>query len=295
TVIYAKRHNALFGERMDVDLDNMLYDLIEEIVTEYSIGQNYEGFKLEMLRIFSYNIEIGEKEFQETRTADLVHSMHQALADLYRRKSEQVAEIAFPVIKQVFETRGETYQNIAVPFTDGMRGMQVQVNLAKAHESKGKEIVKAFEKMVSLNIIDEAWREHLRDMDDLRQSVQNAVYEQKDPLLIYKFESFELFKQMISRVNRELVSFLFKASIPLQQPDQVREARPQPVQDTSRMRTNHPEHVPAGVAARVAAGAGGMPVDTAVKTQPVRVGEKTGRNDPCPCGSGKKYKNCHGK
>ncbi|QEC51342.1 preprotein translocase subunit SecA [Anseongella ginsenosidimutans] len=295
TVIYSKRHNALFGERLEVDLDNMLFDLIEEIVAEYSQGQNYEGFKLEMLRVFSYNIELSEQEFQEKKPADLLQLMHQALTDLYRRKSEQIAEMAYPVIKEVYETRGETFRNIAVPFTDGVRGLQVQVNLEKAHETRGKEIIKAFEKMVTLSIIDESWKEHLRDMDDLRQSVQNAVYEQKDPLLIYKFESFELFKQMISRVNREVISFLFKGSIPLQQPEQVREARQQPRPDTSRLRTNHPEYVSAGAASRVASAGGGMPVETEVKTQPVRVGEKVGRNDPCPCGSGKKYKNCHGK
>lgn len=295
TVIYAKRHNALFGERLEVDLDNMLYDLIEEIVAEYAEGQNYEGFKLELLRVFSYNLELSQEEFQEKKPADLASQLHQVLTDFYRRKNEQIAEMAYPVIKEVYESKGETFKNIAVPFTDGTRGMQVQVNLEQAHETRGKEIIKAFEKMITLSIIDESWKEHLRDMDDLRQSVQNAVYEQKDPLLIYKFESFELFKQMISKVNREVISFLFKGSIPVQQPDQVREARQQSRPDNSRLRTNHPEHVPAGASARVAAARGGAPVDTAVKAQPVRVGEKIGRNDPCPCGSGKKYKNCHGK
>ncbi|MFS8615973.1 MAG: preprotein translocase subunit SecA [Solitalea sp.] len=295
TVIYTKRHNALFGDRLEVDLDNMLFDLIEEIVAEFSETQNYEGFKLEMLRVFSYNIELSEEEFLEKKPADLVSHMHQVLNDFYRRKSEQLAEMAFPVIKQVYETRGETFKNIAVPFTDGVRGMQIQVNLEKAHQTKGREIIKAFEKMVTLSIIDESWKEHLRDMDDLRQSVQNAVYEQKDPLLIYKFESFELFKQMIARVNREVISFLFKGSIPVQQPEQVQEARQQPRPDNSRLQTNHTERASAATAARTAAAGGGMPVETAVKAQPVRVGEKIGRNDPCPCGSGKKYKNCHGK
>lgn len=297
TVIYAKRHKALFGERLDVDLDDMGFDLLEELIEEYRAEQNYEGFKLEMLRVFSYHTEISEKEFTEGNVADLVNNLHHALNESYTKKSEQIARSAMPVIKDVFENRGGTFQNIVVPFTDGVKGMQIPVNLEKAYESKGQEIIKTFEKVATLTTIDELWKEHLREMDELRQSVQNAVYEQKDPLLIYKFESFEVFKQMLSKINREVISFLFKASIPVQRPEQVREARPAPPTDMSRMRTSHPELAGAGAGAGVAPRreAAGGGVDTATKTQPVRVGEKIGRNDPCPCGSGKKYKNCHGR
>ena len=290
SVIYAKRKNALFGERLEVDLNNTFYDTVEDIITEYKETSNFEGFKLELIRIFSIDPEITEDEFTASSIAKLTERMFAKVTDYYQRKIEVIAQQAYPVLKQVFEERGEFIENIIVPFTDGIRGMQVSANLKKAVESKGTEVFKSFEKTVVLALIDESWKEHLREMDELKQSVQNAVYEQKDPLVIYKMEAFNLFKQMLVTVNKEVVSFLFKGGIPSQQSEEVREARPQPRQDLSKLKVSKPQLA-------ALASAGGAPMEDTreiQKTMPVRAEVKIGRNDPCPCGSGKKYKNCHG-
>lgn len=289
TVIYAKRKNALFGERLDVDISNTIFDVIEDIVTEYKESNNFEGFQLEVIRIFSVDTEITADEFASTALPKLVDSTFVEVSEFYKRKAETVAQQAYPVLKDVFDTRGQYVENIVVPFTDGVHGMQVAVPLKKAVENHGLEVFKSFEKNVTLSLIDDAWKEHLREMDELKQSVQNAVYEQKDPLLVYKFEAFELFRQMLASVNKELVSFLFRGGIAVQQaPEQVREAAPAPKTDLRQMRTSKPELVDQS----------GIPVDEIQqeiqKPSPVKVEQKIGRNDPCPCGSGKKYKNCHG-
>jgi preprotein translocase subunit SecA len=290
TVIYSKRKNALFGDRLDVDLSNTVYDVVEDIVTEYKEQNNYEGFQLEMIRIFSVDVEIGEQEFADTTINRLTDNIFGQVMDFYKRKGEAIAQQAYPVLKDVFDTRGEFVENIIVPFTDGVHTLPIAVPLKKAVQNKGMEVFKSFEKNVTLAEIDDAWKEHLREMDELKQSVQNAVYEQKDPLLVYKFEAFELFRNMLAAVNKEMVSFLFRGGIPVhQEAEQVREARPQPRTDMKRMRTSKPELVqPNGIP---------MLDDTreAQKPMPVRVEQKVGRNDPCPCGSGKKYKNCHGQ
>ncbi len=288
TVIYAKRHNALFGERLEVDIDHMLMDICEELVTQYQEEKNYEGFRLEMIRLFSTDIDVTEAEFLGEKSSKIADRLYDHLTEFYARKSAAMAEVAMPVIKDVYESRGQTIENIVVPFSDGIKQIQITTNLKKAYESKGKELVKAFERSVSLALIDDAWKEHLREMDELKQSVQNAVYEQKDPLLIYKFESFELFKQMVSTVNKEVTSFLFKGNIPQQaSSDDVREARQAPRNDAKlkTSRTDDSIRMPDGSL---------MPGQEPQKAQPVRVEQKIGRNDPCPCGSGKKYKNCHG-
>jgi preprotein translocase subunit SecA len=288
TVVYSKRKNALFGERLDVDLDNTIFDVVEDIVTEYKEAGNYEGFQMEIIRIFSVDPEVSDKEFLDTSIHNLTDRIFNRVTDFYHRKSEAIAHQALPVLQEVFHERGEFIENIIVPFTDGIRGIQVAANLRKSVETKGHEVFKTFEKTVVLSLIDEAWKEHLREMDELKQSVQNAVYEQKDPLIVYKMEAFNLFKQMLATVNKEVVSFLFKGGIPVSEPEQVREARPQPKQDMSKLRVSKPE---------LAAVANGIPLDDTreiQKPQPVRVEHKIGRNDPCPCGSGKKYKNCHG-
>ena len=288
TVIYAKRKNALFGERLEVDLNNTIFDVVEDIVSEYKESGNYEGFKLEVIRNFSVDPEIGQEEFAETSIHKLTDKLFASVTDFYKRKNEATAAQAYPVLKEVFRERGEHIENIIVPFTDGVRGIQVASNLKKAVETEGREVYKAFERTVVLALIDDAWKEHLREMDDLKQSVQNAVYEQKDPLIVYKMEAFNLFKQMLASVNKDVVSFLFKGGIPVHEAEEVHEARPMPRQDTSRLKVSKPE---------LAAVANGVPVDDTreiQKTQPIRVENKIGRNDPCPCGSGKKYKNCHG-
>ncbi|MES2377673.1 MAG: preprotein translocase subunit SecA [Bacteroidota bacterium] len=291
TVVYTKRKNALFGERLDVDLNNTIFDVVEDVVTEYKEQNNYEGFRLEVIRLFSVDIEISQDEFAATTLNNLTDRTFADVTDFYKRKSEGIAAQAAPVLKDVYNTRGNIIENIVVPFTDGVHAIQVAVPLKKSVENNGVEVVKSFEKNVTLALIDDAWKEHLREMDELKQSVQNAVYEQKDPLLVYKFEAFNLFRSMLATVNKEIVSFLFRGGIAQQQaPDEVQEARPQPKTDMKKMRTSKPE--------LVGDGGTGLPDfgDTREqqKQMPVRVEQKIGRNDPCPCGSGKKYKSCHG-
>ncbi|WP_231490996.1 preprotein translocase subunit SecA [Pedobacter sp. Leaf170] len=287
TVIYAKRKNALFGERLDVDMNNMVYDVAEDIVTEYKEESNYEGFKLEVIKNFSVDTSITEKEFSSTNIATLTEKLFEEAEAFYSRKSDAIIEQSMPVLKQVFEERGEHIEQIVVPFTDGIRGIQVAVDLKKAIDNKGKEVVRSFEKTIVLALIDDSWKEHLREMDDLKQSVQNAVYEQKDPLVIYKMEAFNLFKNMLNAVNKEVVSFLYKGGIPVQQePDQVREA-PAPVKQPKLQTTKQ----------EFGAEQPGLELgDTRepIQQQPIRKEAAIGRNEPCPCGSGKKYKNCHG-
>ena len=289
TVIYAKRKNALFGERLEVDLNNTIFDVIEDVVTEYKEANNFEGFQLEVIRLFSVDPDTTQEQFVATTLNNLVDKTFGDVIDFYKRKSEAIAQQAYPVIKDVYDTRGKYVENIVVPFSDGVHGLQVAVPLKKAVENNGAEVFKSFEKNVTLYLIDDAWKEHLREMDELKQSVQNAVYEQKDPLLVYKFEAFELFRQMLSTVNKELVSFLFRGGIAVQQePEEVKEAKPEPKLDLRKMRTSKPELV---------GEANGMPMDDTREVQkptPVKVEQKIGRNDPCPCGSGKKFKNCHG-
>ncbi|MFB9842263.1 preprotein translocase subunit SecA [Mucilaginibacter ginsenosidivorans] len=288
TVVYSKRKNALFGERLEVDINNTIFDVVADVVTEFKESNNYEGFQLEIIRVFSVDTDISEDEFGSTNLNGLVDKVFAEVTSFYKRKAQAVAQQAFPVIQDVFKTRGEYVENIVVPFTDGIHGLQVAVPLKKAVENKGAEVFKSFEKNVVLYLIDDAWKEHLREMDELKQSVQNAVYEQKDPLLVYKFEAFELFRAMLANVNKEVVSFLFRGGIPVQEPEEVREARPQPKLDLRKLRTSKPELV---------SDSGGMPMEDTRELQkpmPVRVEQKVGRNDPCPCGSGKKFKNCHG-
>ncbi len=289
TVIYAKRKNALFGERLEVDINNTIFDVVVDVVTEYKEANNYLGFQLELIRLFSVDFEMTHDEFSSTNINNLTDKVFHEVTTFYKRKAEGIAHQAYPVLKDVFTTRGEYIENIVVPFTDGIHGIQVAVPLKKAIENNGLEVFKSFEKNVVLYLIDDAWKEHLREMDELKQSVQNAVYEQKDPLLVYKFEAFELFRQMLARVNKELVSFLFRGGIPVQQEaEEIKEAKPQPKTNLKNLRTSKPELV---------SEANGMPMDDyreVQKATPVRVEQKIGRNDACPCGSGKKYKNCHG-
>src|SRR5690606_16600461 len=216
----------------------------------------------------------------------LVNRVFEESIAYYHRKSEAIAKQAYPVLREILNTRGNNIENIIIPFTDGTRGIQISAPLQKSVETNGREVIKSFEKNIVLALIDDTWKEHLREMDDLKQSVQNAVYEQKDPLIIYKMEAFNLFKSMLASVNKEVVSFLFKGGIPVQEAP-VQEARPQPSVDLSKLKSSRTE---------VGSEQAGMEDTRELqKTQPiVRQEEKIGRNDPCPCGSGKKYKNCHG-
>jgi preprotein translocase subunit SecA len=288
-VIYTKRRHALFGERLDVDINNMIYDVCENLVSQFQDERDYEGFNLELIKVFSIESPVSEQQFLKNSTTELTEVIHDAVMKRYKEKSELIAQNVFPVLKNVFETQGHLYENILIPFTDGIKGIQVSCNLKKSYETEGREVLKTLEKTIILLNIDDAWKEHLREMDDLKQSVQNAVYEQKDPLLVYKFESYELFKQVLQKINKETVSFLSKAALPMGNPEQATLSKAAPkVQAKVNYQTSRSE---------TPQFAKGQSTNTEekVKPQPVRVEQKIGRNDPCPCGSGKKYKQCHGK
>src|SRR5258706_4057049 len=290
-VIYTKRRHALFGDRMSIDINNMLFDVSESLVREFQEQRSYEGFKLDLIRFLSIESPVNDQDLFSAKPEEVAQKVFEVALEHYRHKSQTLAAKAYPIIKQVYEEQGATIENIAVPFSDGIRGIQVAANLKKAYETNGREVNTAFERGISLALIDDVWKEHLRELDDLKQSVQNAVYEQKDPLIIYKFESFDLFRQMLDRVNKDIISFLMKGTIPLQEPGQVRQAQRPQRTDNSRLSTGRDTRVPGQ-------GNGAPPPpqqQQEQRVQPVRVEQKIGRNDPCPCGSGKKYKNCHGK
>ncbi len=224
-VIYKRRKNALFGERLQLDILTMLYDTCEDIVA--NTGESVEDFKLSVVGLLGFDFTINEEEFKKIDSNQLSEKLYDEALRHYEQKNKNVAEKAMPVISEIHKTRGATVENILVPFTDGSKQIGVAADLKKCVQSKNAELIKAMEKMITLAIIDQQWKEHLRDMDDLKQSVQNAVYEQKDPLLIYKFEGFEAFKRFIAKVNEETVSFLMKSDIPVREPEQVQEARSQ--------------------------------------------------------------------
>jgi preprotein translocase subunit SecA len=290
-VIYKKRRHALFGERLEVDILNMMYDSVEELVNQYHGSDMFEDFNMELLRLLSLESPVHQDEFKQLSPAEISERIYEKMISGYNRKVETIAKQAYPVIKNVYETKKEVYKNIVVPITDGKRVFQIICNLEKAYDNQGKELVKSYQKQIVLNTIDEGWKEQLREMDDLKQSVQNATYEQKDPLLIYKFESFNLFKVLVDKTNKQVVSTLMKGQIPIQSPEQVREAETRRKTDMSRYRTQKSE-LPGAENAMEGAN---TQTQERSKPQPVTVEKRVGRNEPCPCGSGKKYKHCHGK
>lgn len=226
-VIYKRRKNALFGERLELDILTMLFDTCEEIVINAKNASDYESLRLNALSVLGLDYELSKEQFEKTEAAGLTNDLYNKALDHYHQKNKMVAEKAMPVVREIHKTRGATIENILVPFTDGTKQIGVAASLEKCVQTGNVELIKAMEKMITLAIIDQQWKEHLREMDDLKQSVQNAVYEQKDPLLIYKFEGFELFKRFIAKVNEDTISFLMKADIPVQNPEQVQEARAQ--------------------------------------------------------------------
>ncbi|SUJ15396.1 preprotein translocase subunit SecA [Sphingobacterium spiritivorum] len=289
TVIYTKRKNALFGERLDVDLNNTIFDVVEDIVAEAKEGGSYEEFQLEVIRLFALDPEVSAEEFAQSNITTLTDRLFDQVISHYHNKAVQIGTQTLPVLANVFAERGNVIENVVVPFTDGIRGIQVATNLKKAIETNGREVFKSFEKGIVLALIDEAWKEHLREMDDLKQSVQNAVYEQKDPIIIYKMEAYSLFKSMLASMNKEIVSFLFKGEIP-GQTQEVAEARPIPAQPARVVASKAELTSPTGVSDEDV-----QDTRENAVTQPIRKEATVGRNDDCPCGSGKKYKNCHGK
>jgi len=226
-VVYKRRRHALYGERLQVDIVNMVYDTCESIVLENKATNDYTNFEFELIRFSSTSSPFSKEEFENKNEQELIDALFDVVYKHYQTKIERNAEAVFPVIKDVYEKQANQYERIAVPFTDGVKTLSVVTNLKEAYESQGKQLVTDFEKNISLAIIDETWKDHLRQMDELKQSVQNATYEQKDPLLIYKFEAFELFKKMINKVNKEVLSFLFKGELPNQNEQQVSQAREQ--------------------------------------------------------------------
>jgi len=283
-VIYRLRHHALFGERLSVDISNMVFDLCEQTVAEQLEHGEYEESKMELYRTLATESPVDEQEFLKAPQTEITDKLFEKVSSNYSEKRQRLAVKTLPVIKDVFENQSQ-YENIAIPFSDGQKEVQIVANLKKSVESEGTEVPLAFEKGITLSTIDNSWKEHLREMDDLKQSVQNATYEQKDPLLIYKFESFELFKTMLQKINKDVVSYLIKGDIVIKNQGELREAKLPRGLDRSQMTEERGDLLSQAHS----------DTQEKEKPQPIRVEKKVGRNDPCPCGSGKKYKQCHGK
>ncbi|MCD8137857.1 MAG: SEC-C domain-containing protein, partial [Parabacteroides gordonii] len=310
-VIYTRRRHALMGERIGLDVLNTIYDTSMAIAEQHSDGLDYEGFKLELFKTFAMESPFDEEEFKSLKADKLADKLFETALHTFKRRMERMTQVANPVIKQVYEHQGAMYENIMIPVTDGKRMYNVSCNLKEAYETESKAITKAFQKSIVLHTIDEAWKEHLREMDELRHSVQNASYENKDPLLIYKLESYNLFKTMVDVMNRKTAAVLMRGQIPVREEPteeqkqamaqqqaaaaaaaerqriEVRQAAPEQRQDMSRYRTEKTD-----------ISGNNDPEERAPqqpKQEPVRAEKRVGRNDLCPCGSGKKYKNCHGQ
>jgi len=293
-LIYAKRRHALMGERIGVDITNMIYETAEVILNEAKSANDYEGLKFDAMQTFAIELPFGEEEFSRTKQDILSEKLAEAALDSFKRRMDKLMQIADPQIQYVYETKGQMYENILIPITDGKRVYNIAVNLKAAAETHCKEVVKEFEKRMLLYVIDDEWKEHLRQLDDLKQSVQNASYEQKDPLLIYKLESFHIFKAMLDNLNRRAIAILLRGQIHVQEPDKVQQAQQQRRMDYSRYRTQK-DAVQQAAQASGAAAAAGRDTRENARPEPLHVDKKPRPNDPCPCGSGKKYKQCHGK
>lgn len=279
--IYSRRRNALSGERIEIDVLNMMIDSAEVLV-ENCAGMSYEDFSKHLMAKFSIDPGFDEAFWSDAKKDDIKKSLTEHMRDVYARRMDAIVEKVYPFVKEIYEKQGDKWQNVAVPITDGRKVLQLVIDLKKAYETTGRELSKNLSKTIILYQIDDHWKQQLRDLDDLRQSVQNAAYEQKDPLVIYKIESYNLFAAMLEALDQDVLSFLFRASIFLREPSQAQQATESSTKkEMSRMQTQHGDLTTNG----------GQP-----KTKmPVHVEKKIGRNDPCPCGSGLKYKNCHGK
>ena len=279
-VIYTKRRNALSGERVEIDVMNMMQDMAQ-IYAEKAENYDYESFSEMIMMNLSIDLGFDEEFFNHAKPAQIADSLYNHMVETYERRMQTMAQKSAPIIKDVYEKQGAIYQNIAIPVSDGRKMMTMSVNLKKAYETECQELARTLSKSITLWQIDEKWKEHLRDMDDLKQSVQNATYEQKDPLLIYKFESFNLFSKMLEELSQEVLSFLLRAHIPLRDASEAKAPAQQRKPDMSQMQTSRTDLVTNGGEQK--------------SKMPVHVEKQVGRNDPCPCGSGKKFKNCHGK
>ena len=280
--IYARRRNALSGERIEIDVQNMMTDTAM-ILVEQAEGMPYEEFEEFIIAKLSIDLGFDAEWYANAKPREIADKLAEHMQEVYARRMETMIQKVNPVIKQVYEKQGQMYENIAIPITNGKKQLTLSVNLKKAYETESREIAKALSRSIILYYIDDYWKQHLRDMDDLRQSVQNAAYEQKDPLVVYKLESYNLFTDMLEKLNEEVLTFLLRAFIPLRDASDAQEARPaqRPQRGMQQLRTNDPSQLSTNGEQQ--------------SRMPVRVDKKVGRNDPCPCGSGLKYKNCHGK
>ena len=276
--VYARRRNALSGERIEIDVRNMMIDSAS-IIAGRAEGMPYQDFEEYVMAQLSIDLGFDEKFYSNAKGDQLTDALCKQMQAVYERRMNTLAEKVYPFIKMIFEKQGNMYKNIAIPISDGRKMLTLSVDLEKAYNNQGKEIAKALSRSIILYQIDEHWKQHLRDMDDLRQSVQNAAYEQKDPLVVYKLESYNLFATMLEELNKDVLSFLLRAFVPLREDSEARPAQAPRSQDMSNMRTQRNDLTTNG--------------EQKART-PIHVDKKIGRNDPCPCGSGKKYKNCHG-
>ena len=276
--VYARRRNALSGERIEIDVRNMMIDSAS-IIAGRAEGMPYQDFEEYVMAQLSIDLGFDESFYTNAKGDKLTDALCKQMQTVYERRMNTLAEKVYPFIKMIFEKQGNMYKNIAIPISDGRKMLTLSVDLEKAYNTQGKEIAKALSRSIILYQIDEHWKQHLRDMDDLRQSVQNAAYEQKDPLVVYKLESYNLFATMLEELNKDVLSFLLRAFVPLREDSEARPAQAPRSQDMSNMRTQRNDLTTNG--------------EQKART-PIHVDKKIGRNDPCPCGSGKKYKNCHG-
>ena len=296
TVIYSKRNHALFGERLALDIDNAFYSVAEGLINSFKEMNDHEGFKLAAILNFGIDTTINAERLDKGDLHTLTDELYEEAKSHYIRKTNAMNSQTLPVITNIRKEQGTHIENVAVPFTDGRRAMQAIANLDKTIATNGAELTNALERSITLALIDDSWKEHLRAMDDLRHSVQNAGLEQKDPLVIYKIEAFSAFKQMIDQVNKDIVSFLAHSQIPAEQTQRgLKEGREQKT-DMSKMRQRKEEFAEAGSGPEyLSAENDYIDPSEPVKREPIKVGPKVGRNDPCPCGSGKKFKQCHGR
>jgi len=288
--IYRKRKHALEGARLQLDLNTMFMSMAENIVERHKNSNNYEGFVEDSMSILGTIPNADEELFSSATVDDILENFQEQVQKEYENKRYKIAEVLMPVIKNVYDNEGHRYKRIAIPYTDGRKHpLPVSADLKEAIDTKGKSVMIDIEKAVSLSLIDDHWKEHLRHMDELKESSQAASFEQKDPLVVYKMEAYDLFEGLVYKINEDVCAYLSKGKLMIAGADEVREAREQKT-DLSKIRTNRSEDV----ARKVAAAAAGRRPETVIET--VRREEpKVGRNDPCPCGSGKKYKQCHGR
>ncbi|MBR5076881.1 MAG: preprotein translocase subunit SecA [Bacteroidales bacterium] len=277
--IYSRRRNAISGEKVEIDLQNMMKDTASLFVGR-SKGLPFEEFEVSLMAQLSIDSGLDADTYEKAKADVIEDRLVEHMQEVYRRRMDTLVERLYPIIKDVYEKQGSMYQNIAIPISDGRKQMTLSVNLERAYNSEGREIAKTLSKNIILYQIDEHWKEHLREMDDLKQSVQNATYEQKDPVVVYKLESYNLFAEMLETLNQDVLSFLFKAFVPLQDRPQQPQRAVRPKTDMSRYQARHSDLTTNG---------------EQKSNAPVKVEKQVGRNDPCPCGSGKKYKNCHGR